>query len=93
MDWNSVEGTWREAKAKIRAKWSKLTDDDLKLIDGQRERLEVKIQQRYGFDPDHVRREVDSWIRWQASRSQAERTSLAMASFVSPNRTQPRIRL
>ena len=52
---------WKQAKGKIQEKWDKLTEDDLKFIDGRRDRLEGRIQQRYGFSPDHVRKEVDDW--------------------------------
>ena len=65
MDWGHVQRMWKQAKAKVQEKWGKLTDDDLALIDGQRDRLEGKIQQRYGFAPDHVHKEVDDWVRWQ----------------------------
>lgn len=61
MDWNHVEGMWKQAKGKVKEKWGKLTDDDLNVINGRRDRLEGKIQQRYGFATDHVRKEVDDW--------------------------------
>ena len=61
-----VNECWKQAKGKIQEKWDKLTDDDLKFIDGRRDRLEGRIQPRYGFSPDHVRKEVDDWVRWQA---------------------------
>lgn len=64
MDWDHVARMWKQAKGKIQEKWGKLTDDDLELIGGRRDRLEGKIQQRYGFAPDHVRKEN----RIQASR-------------------------
>jgi hypothetical protein len=35
------------------------------MINGRRDRLESKIQQRYGFAKDHVSKEVDDWFRWQ----------------------------
>ena len=74
---------WKQAKGKVQEKWDKLTDDDLKLVDGRRDRLEDKIQQRYGFAPDHVRKEIDDWVRWQAPviqrRSRPARSSLALA--------------
>ena len=43
MDWNRVEGNWKEIKGRIKEKWGKLTDDDLKVINGRREQLEGKI--------------------------------------------------
>ena len=48
MDWNRVEGNWKQVKGKIKEKWGKLTDDDLNVIDGKRDQLEGKIQERYG---------------------------------------------
>ena len=63
--YETCERNWKQAKGKIQEKWDKLTDDDLKFIDGRRDRLEDRIQPRYGFSPDHVRKEVDDWVRWQ----------------------------
>jgi uncharacterized protein YjbJ (UPF0337 family) len=67
MDWNQVEGKWKQVKGTIREKWGELTDDDLDQIAGRRDRLEGKLQQRYGLTKDQVRKEVDDWFashRW-----------------------------
>jgi uncharacterized protein YjbJ (UPF0337 family) len=56
MDWNRVEGNWKEAKGKIKEKWGKLTDDDLTAINGQREQLEGRLQQRYGYAKDQSKK-------------------------------------
>lgn len=40
LDWNRVEGNWKEMKGKVKEKWGKLTDDDLTAIDGRRDPLE-----------------------------------------------------
>ena len=48
MDWNRVEGNWNKVKGKVKEKWGNLTDDDLTAINGQRDQLEGKIQERYG---------------------------------------------
>jgi len=65
MDWNRVEGNWKEMKGKVKEKGGKLTDDDLLVINGARDQLEGKIQERYGYQRDHVRREVDDWYKSQ----------------------------
>jgi uncharacterized protein YjbJ (UPF0337 family) len=81
MNWLQVADCWREAKTRIRRKWGKLTDDDLDLIDGRRDRLERKILQLYGFAPDHVRKEIDDWVRWQAlARPRRTRSRSALAT-------------
>ena len=43
MDWNRVQGSWKQLEGKVKAKWGKLTDDDLTAINGRREELEGKI--------------------------------------------------
>jgi uncharacterized protein YjbJ (UPF0337 family) len=44
MDWNRIEGNWKQAQGKIKEKWGKLTDDDLTTVNGRREQLEGIIQ-------------------------------------------------
>jgi uncharacterized protein YjbJ (UPF0337 family) len=61
MDWNRVEGNWKQFKGKVKEQWGKLTDDDLDTIAGKRDQLEGKIQERYGIEKDRVRRDVDDW--------------------------------
>ena len=65
MDWNRIEGNWKSAKGKVKEKWGQLTDDDLTQINGQRDQLEGKIQQRYGIAKDMVRKNVDEWLKAQ----------------------------
>ena len=61
MDWNRVEGNWKQAKGKVKEKWGRLTDDDLDVIAGNRDQLEGKIQERYGIAKDQVRKDIDDW--------------------------------
>ncbi|MGH6848611.1 MAG: CsbD family protein [Methylocella sp.] len=65
MDWNRIEGNWKQLKGKIKEQWGSLTDDDLDKIAGKREQLEGKIQERYGIDKDVARKHVDDWINKQ----------------------------
>ncbi len=62
MDWNRVEGNWKQFKGKVKEKWGDLTDDDLDTINGQRDQLEGVIQERYGIAKDQVRKDVDAWL-------------------------------
>jgi uncharacterized protein YjbJ (UPF0337 family) len=50
-------------QGKVKEKWGKLTDDDLTTVNGRREQLEGKIQDRYGYSRDQIRKEVDDWLR------------------------------
>jgi uncharacterized protein YjbJ (UPF0337 family) len=66
MDWNRVQGNWKQLEGKVKAKWGKLTADDLTTINGRREQLEGKIQERYGLAKDQARKEVDEWYNAQS---------------------------
>jgi uncharacterized protein YjbJ (UPF0337 family) len=61
MDWNRVEGNWKQMKGQVKEKWGRLTDDDLDVIAGKRDQLEGKIQERYGQARDQVRKDIDDW--------------------------------
>lgn len=65
MDWDRIEGNWKQAKGKVKEKWGQLTDDDLNEVRGKREQLEGKIQERYGLAKDMVRRDIDDWLKQQ----------------------------
>jgi uncharacterized protein YjbJ (UPF0337 family) len=65
MDWNRVEGNWKQVKGKVKEKWGKLTDDDLDFVAGKRQQLEGKIQERYGIARDQVRKDIDDWYGTQ----------------------------
>jgi len=62
MDWNRVEGNWKQFKGRVKEKWGGLTDDDLDKINGQRDQLEGVIQERYGTAKDQVRKDIDAWL-------------------------------
>jgi uncharacterized protein YjbJ (UPF0337 family) len=66
MDWNRVQGNWKQLEGKVKEKWGKLTKDDLIMINGRREQLEGKLQERYGWAKDQVRKEVDKWLSSQS---------------------------
>ncbi len=65
MDWNRIEGNWKQFKGKIQEQWGNLTDDDLDKIAGKREQLEGKIQESAGITKDAARKDVDDWLNKQ----------------------------
>jgi uncharacterized protein YjbJ (UPF0337 family) len=65
MDWDRVEGNWKQMKGKVKEQWGILTDDDLDEIAGRRDQLEGKIQELCGLEQDHVRRDLDDWYNRQ----------------------------
>lgn len=63
MNWDTIEGNWKQFKGKIKAKWGELTDDELDLIEGDRDILVGKLQKRYGIARDEAEKEVASFER------------------------------
>lgn len=58
MNQDIIQGKWTQIKGSLKAKWGKLTDDDLSRIDGNAEYLVGKLQERYGYQRDQAQREV-----------------------------------
>ena len=59
MNWDRIEGNWKQLRGKVRAKWGKLTDDQLDVIGGKREQLVGRVQERYGIAKDEAEKQVD----------------------------------
>ena len=57
MNWDQLEGKWKQYKGEVREKWGKLTDDDLHIIAGRREQLIGRLRERYGIAKDVAARE------------------------------------
>jgi uncharacterized protein YjbJ (UPF0337 family) len=58
MNWDRIEGNWRQLKGAIKERWGKLTDDDLDVIAGRRDRFLGKLQERYGLAREAAEREL-----------------------------------
>jgi uncharacterized protein YjbJ (UPF0337 family) len=63
MNWDRVEGNWKQFKGKLQQRWGRLTNDDVDVIEGKRTELAGLLQQRYGYAKDYAEREIDSWLR------------------------------
>jgi len=61
MNWDKVEGGWKQVKGKIQQQWGKLTNDDLTVIEGNQTELVGRIQQRYGIARDAAEKQVQEW--------------------------------
>jgi uncharacterized protein YjbJ (UPF0337 family) len=61
MNWDRVEGNWKQLKGAVKAQWGKITDDELDMIAGRRDQLAGKIQERYGIQKDEVERQLSEW--------------------------------
>ncbi|HBW1644076.1 TPA: CsbD family protein [Klebsiella pneumoniae] len=58
MNKDEIGGNWKQFKGKAKEQWGKLTDDDMTVIEGKRDQLVGKIQERYGYEKDQAEKEV-----------------------------------
>jgi uncharacterized protein YjbJ (UPF0337 family) len=56
MNKDEIGGNWKQFKGKAKEQWGKLTDDDMTVIEGKRDQLVGKIQERYGYAKDQAER-------------------------------------
>ena len=63
MNWDQIEGKWTELKGRFGEKWGKLTDDDLAIIGGKRDKLAGLLQQKYGIKKEHVEKQIAAFER------------------------------
>jgi uncharacterized protein YjbJ (UPF0337 family) len=63
MNWDLIKGKWHEVKGSVRAKWGELTDDEIEELDGNREKMVGKIQQKYGVAKEEAEKQVDEWTK------------------------------
>ena len=60
-NWEQIAGKWKQIRGEAKKKWGKLTDDELMQIDGDREILAGKIQERYGIAKEEAHKQIDEW--------------------------------
>jgi uncharacterized protein YjbJ (UPF0337 family) len=63
MNWDQIEGNWKQFKGHVKEKWGRLTDDDIDRLSGKRDQLAGRIQERYGISREEAEREMDEWAR------------------------------
>ena len=63
MNWDRIQGNWKQFSGKVKEKWGDLTDDEITRVDGNREQLEGVLQERYGYAKDRAKQEVDTWTQ------------------------------
>jgi len=63
MNWDRIEGQWKQLTGKVQVQWGKLTDDDIDVVAGRRDQLAGKLQERYGLAKDEAESQIASWER------------------------------
>jgi uncharacterized protein YjbJ (UPF0337 family) len=59
MNWDRIEGQWKQMRGQLRTKWGKLTDSDFDQIAGKREQFLGKLQERYGYTREQAEKELN----------------------------------
>jgi uncharacterized protein YjbJ (UPF0337 family) len=73
MNWDTIEGNWKQVKGKAREQWGKLTDSDWDQIAGKKDQLVGRIQERYGISKDEAQKQADAWARTQSEIADEQR--------------------
>jgi uncharacterized protein YjbJ (UPF0337 family) len=63
MNWDEVKGDWKQFTGKAKAKWGKLTDDDMTQIGGKRDELSGKLQSHYGHTKEQAEKHIDEFLK------------------------------
>jgi uncharacterized protein YjbJ (UPF0337 family) len=75
MNWTQIEGKWEQLKGDVKTKWAKLTDEDLKAIEGKLDNLVSKVVERYDVKKEQAHTQVSEWAdRLEARASEIARS-------------------
>ncbi len=61
MNSDRIAGNWKQVTGKVKEQWGKLTDDDIAVVEGKRDQLVGRIQERYGIAKDKAEAQVREW--------------------------------
>ena len=74
MNWDQIEGKWKQLTGSARERWGKLTNDDIQTLTGQKDQLVGKIQERYGIAKAEAEKQADAW---SSAQKETERENAA----------------
>jgi uncharacterized protein YjbJ (UPF0337 family) len=80
MNWDQVEGKWKQMKGSVRQKWGQLTDSDYEQIAGSRDKFVGRLQERYGYTRDKAEKELDEWMSNETFETDVPRTKTGGSS-------------
>ena len=63
MNTDVLAGKWKQVQGEVKKQWGKLTDDDLVIVEGQKDKLVGLLQERYGYAREKAEHEVDEFLQ------------------------------
>ena len=60
-NWDQIAGKWKQVSGAVKTQWGKLTDNELMQIDGKRDILVGKIEEKYGIAKEEANKQIDEW--------------------------------
>ena len=84
MNWDRIEGNWKQMSGVAREKWGKLTDSDWQVVAGKKDQLVGRIQERYGVAKDEASRQADEWAEALKDEQKAEHRATRHAGQSEP---------
>jgi uncharacterized protein YjbJ (UPF0337 family) len=73
MNWDMIEGNWKQFQGHVKQKWGRLTDTNLDRIAGKRDRLCGQIQESYGLTEDQAERWLKAFEKTQEDHQRKSR--------------------
>ena len=62
MNWDQIQGNWKQYQGALQRQWGKLTNDDVAVINGDRTRLLGILQERYGQAKEDAERDLNRFV-------------------------------
>lgn len=59
--WEQIAGKWKQFGGEVKKKWGKLTDDEVMEINGRRDVLVGKLEEKYSIAKEHANKQIDDW--------------------------------
>ena len=61
MNWDQIEGKWKEISGSFREKFGQLTNNDVENLGGKKDQMVGTLQQKYGHSKEEAERHLDDW--------------------------------
>jgi uncharacterized protein YjbJ (UPF0337 family) len=79
MNWDRIEGNWKQFKGNALQQWGKLTDDQLDVIAGKRDVLLGRIQELYGISREEGMQQLEEWEKRMQAIGVSDETTVLPA--------------